>query len=308
LYSRQIENSSRNTAAFLGLAQIRLKQSRPDEATDLLKRLNRVAADPFDNLLASARVLSVGGRPAEAQDFLKLRVQAAPWDDEARLELARAQSALSQRDPAVETLQKVVLAGQAPYDIRTQAAQEQAKTGLQQGAGLTGSRELDLLSGRIRLTPDAADAPYFFAARMAAAEQTGDSNGRVRLLLGAIAERPDDPAVRRLLPPAAFDARQYYIALAAYRRRDAEPDPETAAVMAEAYLQIGQPADAARFFGIAASRETETGRKQALEERRKQALAINDRMLENERRRPMIRAELDQPNSVRRRAEPVQVR
>ncbi len=78
--------------------------------------------------------------------------------------------------------------------------------------------------------------------------------------------------------------------------------------MAEAYLQIGQPADAARFFGIAASRETETGRKQALEERRKQALAINDRMLENERRRPMIRAELDQPNSVRRRAEPAQAR
>jgi tetratricopeptide (TPR) repeat protein len=292
LYSRQIENSG-NTAAFLGLAEIRLKQGRLDPAMDLLKRLNRVSMVPFENLLGSARVLSASGHRAEAEEFLKLRNQAVPWDEEARLELAKSGASTA------DNLQRVVTTRQAPYDIRAQAAREQAKTGSAQ-AVLTGSRELDLLSGRIQLTPDTADAPYFFPARIAAAEQNADPNVRVRLLLGALAERPDDSAVRKLLFSAALQSRQYHVALAAYRRSDTT-DTETAAGLAEAHLQVGQPADAAQFFGIAASQERDAARKQALEERQKLAQAANDRMLENERRRPVIRADVDQPNPVRRR-------
>ncbi|HYR84478.1 MAG TPA: tetratricopeptide repeat protein [Terriglobia bacterium] len=294
LYSRQIENSSINNTSFLGLAEIRLKQGRLNEALDLLKRLNRVSAVPFEHLLASARVLSAGGHRAEAEEFLKLRIQAVPWDEEARLELAKIQPAA-----AAENLQRVVTSLQASYDIRAQAAREQAKAGPSQPAS-TGSRELDLLSGRVQMTPDAADAPYFFPARIAAAEQSGDAAVRVRLLLGAIAERPDDFAIRERLFSAALESRQYHVALAAYRRADRSV-PENAARLAEAHLQLGQPGDAAQLLGIAAFEEKDAARKQALEQRRKQAQDATDRMIENERRRPVIRADVDQPNPVRRR-------
>ena len=162
---------------------------------------------------------------------------------------------------------------------------------------------MDLVSNRIRMTPVDADAPYFFAARTVASEQNEDPNVRVRLLLGAIAERPDDSAVRRLLFLAALESRQYYVALAANRRAGGvdATDAETAAGMAEAHQQTGQPAEAVRSFGLAASLEKDTGRRQALEERQKQAQAASDRLLENERRRPVMRADVDQPNAVRRR-------
>ncbi len=303
LYSRQIEFSSRNTAAFMGLAQVRLKQSQVNDAAELLRRLNRMSAGAFDNLLESGRLLLKAGRQTEAQEFFKLRAQAVPWDDEARLELARTQVASSQQAAAAENLQRVVLSRQAAYDIRTQAAAEQSKAGSRPG-GTAGSRELDLLSGRIPLTAASADAPYFFAARLAAAERSADRNDRVRMLLGAIAEHPEAAAVRRLLFSTALEARQSYIVLAAYFREGnvySEPEPDIAAGMAEAYLQTGKPGDAARSFGFAAMKETDPARKKALEDRRKQATVATERLMENERRRPMMRAELDQPNPVRRR-------
>ena len=71
--------------------------------------------------------------------------------------------------------------------------------------------------------------------------------------------------------------------------------------MAEAYLQIGQPDNAARFFGIAASAEKNSTRKQVLAEKQKQALAVQARMIEDERRRPVVRTDLDQHEPVRRR-------
>ena len=112
-----------------------------------------------------------------------------------------------------------------------------------------------------------------------------------------------DSAVRRLLFLAALESRQYYVALAANRRAGGvdATDVETAAGMAEAHRQIGQPAEAVPLFGLAASLEKDTGRRQALEERQKQAQAASDRLLENERRRPVMRADVDQPNAVRRR-------
>jgi predicted Zn-dependent protease len=301
LYSRQLERSSSKTA-FLGLAEIRVQQGHLDQATDLLKRMNRLSPNPFDDLLASAQVFSRTGHPAEAAIFLKLRVQAAPWDTEARLELAKSEAALNQRNVADGDLQKVVSWREAPYDLRTQAAQEQAKSG-SAPAGATGSRELDLMSNRIPLTPANADAPYFFAARVTAAGQTADAGVRVRLLTAAIAERPDDAPTRRLLLKAALDARQYHLAVAAYpRARFGETgDIEISAGLAEAHQQIGEFEEAARLFNAASSLETDSARKQALEDKATQAKASQDTSLENERRRPVMRAEVEQPNPVRRR-------
>jgi cellulose synthase operon protein C len=297
LYSRQIADSTTNTAAFLGLAEIRLKQGRASEAIDLLRRLNLLAVTPFENLLPSARVLSAADRSADAIAFLKLRLQAVPWDDEARLELAKAQMAANvESATAVQNLQAVIRSRRARYDLRTDAARR--TRGAQ--TATAGSRELDLLSGLIPTTAAAAEMPYLFAARVAAAGQTTDSSTRVRLLLGAVAERPDDKAVRNLLFSAALEAKQYHTALAAYRR-ERENDSEAAAAMGEAHLQIGNASEAARFFGIAASGETDARREQTLRDRQKQARADADRLIENERRRPVIRAELDQPEAVHRR-------
>src|SRR5206468_6138431 len=179
----------------------------------------------------------------------------------------------------LQNLQAVVASPRASYDVRTRAVRLEAKNG-SRPSGSTGSRELDLLSGRTPMTVDAAGTPYFFAARIAAAEQSADANVRARLLLGAVAERPDDSNVRKLLFSSALEARQYQLALAAYSRGEIT-DPEIAEGMGEAHLQIGQPDDAARFFGLAASEERDTTRKQALAERQKQALAINDRIIED---------------------------
>jgi hypothetical protein len=160
---------------------------------------------------------------------------------------------------------------------------------------------MDLLAGRIPMTTEAADAPYFVAARLAAAEQSSDPNARMRLLLGAIAERPDDSKIRKALFLSAFEARQYHIALATYRRRGISDDADVDAKLAEAHLQIGEPGEAARMFALAASVERDPARKQALQERQNQARSADERRIEDEKRRPVMRADLDQPNPVKRR-------
>jgi tetratricopeptide (TPR) repeat protein len=304
LYSRQIENSG-PPAAYLGLAEIRVKQGRLDQAADLLKTVNQISAVPFEQLLASARVFSESGHPREAQEFLKERVQAVPWDSEARLQLAKTENALNRKDLASADLQKVVISREALYDIRTQAAREQAKAG--PAGGTTGTREMDLLSNRIPLTADSADAPFFFAARIAAAEQVSDSSVKVRLLLGAVSERPGDSTARRNLFSAALASRQYRVALAAGRREDVESveprDTDMASGLADAHQQLGEFREAMRFFRLAASIEKDSARRQTFEDRAKQAQTANDRQLEDERRRPAMRADLDQPNVVGRRVQ-----
>jgi predicted Zn-dependent protease len=301
LYTRQIDGSF-NPAAYLGLAEIRVKQGRLDQARDLLNTLNQQAAAPFDQLLASARVFSVNGHPREASDFLKLRVQAAPWDHEARLELAKAEATLNQKDLAGNDLQKVGSAREAAYDIRTQAAREQVKNRLNP-AGSTGSREMDLLSNRIPLTADNADSQFFFSARIFAAEQSSDPNVKVRLLLGAIAENPADANVRRMLVSAAMDSHQYRLVLATDQNFDRQnvDDGGITSDLAEAHQQLGEFGEAARLFKVSASLEKDNSRRQVLQEKAKQAQSANERQLENERRRPVMRADLDQPNVVRRR-------
>ena len=297
-YSMQIENAV-YPAAYLGLAEIRVKQGRLDQAAEVLRRLNRLSAVPFENLLASGRLFSDNGHPLEAQEFLQLRVQAAPWDHEARLELAKVEMALNRKDLAGSDLQKTLSAPEAPYDIRTQAAREEGKSSLAP-AGSTGSREMDLLSNRIPMTAGNADAPFFFAARTVASEQAPDPSVKVRLLIAAIAERPDDSDVRRLLFAAARDARQYRLVLALMR--NIEPaNSGLAADLADAHQQAGEFAEALRLFKVAVSLERDTTKKQAFDEKAKQAEAANDRQLENQRRRPVMRADLDQPNVVKRR-------
>jgi hypothetical protein len=276
-----------------------VKQSRLDQAADLLRTLNQIDTTPFEHLLAAARLFSENGHPAEAQEFLKMRLQAAPWDDEARLESAKVEAALNQKNPARDDFQKIVASSNATYDLRTAAAREQGKNGLA-ATGSTASLEIDLLSNRIPLTAANADAPFFFAARIFAAEQNSDPNVRVQLLLGAVAERPEDHDVRRKLFENAYAARQFRLALAVDRNFNPD-DPQLAGELAEAHQQVGEFDAAVRLFKTASSLEKDNARRQVMEERAKQAQAAYDRFLENQRRRPVMRADLDQPNPVRRR-------
>ncbi len=162
---------------------------------------------------------------------------------------------------------------------------------------------MDLLSNRVQLTADNADGQFFFSARTSAADQSADPNVKVRLLLGAIAENPADTDVRRRLLSAAMDSQQYRLALATNRNFDGQ-DVDDAIVtsdLAEAHQQLGEFGEAGRLFKRAASLEKDNSQRQALEEKAKQALAANERQVENARRRPAMRAELDQPNVVQRR-------
>jgi hypothetical protein len=48
-----------------------------------------VVDQPFDTYVPAATLLAERGKQAEAVPFLRDRVKAVPWDDEARLHLAR---------------------------------------------------------------------------------------------------------------------------------------------------------------------------------------------------------------------------
>jgi tetratricopeptide (TPR) repeat protein len=100
-----------------------------------------------------------------------------------------------------------------------------------------------------------------------------------------------------------MDSRQYRLVLATDRNFDRQnvDDARMTSDLAEAHQQLGEFAEAGRLFKRAASLEKDNSRRQALEEKAKQAQAANEHQLENERRRPVMRADLDQPNVVRRR-------
>src|SRR5262249_31254690 len=119
-------------------------------------------------------------------------------------------------------------------------------------AGSTSTRELDLLSNRVQLTADNADSTFFFAARTFAAEQNSDPNIKARLLLAAIAERPDDSDVRRMLVSAAVASRQFRLAVAANRDFDGREtsDAGITSDLADAHQQLGEFAEAARLYKL----------------------------------------------------------
>jgi hypothetical protein len=290
MYTRQLEQANPEPGAFLGLAEVQLNQGEGEAAIQLLRRLNLAYGEAFENLVASAHVLAGGGQPAAAEEFLRLRLQAAPWDAETRLKLATA-----------DDLQSLAASRHVPYDVLAEAARNLGGAP-RPGTPSAGSRELDLLSGRIALTPANAEAPYFFAARVLAAGQSRDPGTQMRLLLNAIAERPDNQSVSRQVFSAALDARQDYVAAATYPEDGSIDVPaEVRPELAEALLRLGDFAYAARLLRSALNAEQEVSRKQVLQERLTAAEAGATRVRENERRRPAISENLEQPRPVLRR-------
>lgn len=195
-YERQIERRELGPATLLGLAELRLEQGRPGEANALIQRLLRTSSEPFAHHQAAAELLLENGAAAEAAALLDTRVRSAPWDYPARLKLAQAQLGAGDAEAGVAGLRSLAQSPAVDYEVRAKAAS--ALTGQASDESL-GSTELDWLatgSGN-------ADQPYFYRARIAAAEAASGAQ-RATLLESALATRPrqDSFALRR----AAFDA------------------------------------------------------------------------------------------------------
>ena len=189
VYAGQIDARDFAAANFLGLAEIRLQQANLAQAIALLHRMNLVAGQPFENLTAAGDLLMKVGHPAEAADSYGLRLKAVPWDADAQLKLAQAEAATNtERNDAVRLFTALVSSPNAAYAKRASAAESLG--GLKASAPGQVSAELGWL---VRGGPAAAaESPGFYYARLRAAQDAADPATKSRLLLDAIAIRPED--------------------------------------------------------------------------------------------------------------------
>jgi hypothetical protein len=204
LYTRALDERDLSPTNFLGLAELRLETGDVDAAMALLRRMNLVSVEPFENLMAAADLLEKTGHQNEAAEFLATRERAAPWDEDARLRLAAIRH-------TTETLAAIAADAAAPYETRVRAAD--ALSAVRPAVQIT-SGELNLLAAG-SVDPAAAEKPLYFEARVRAAKVAKDPATRLRLLLGAVAINPEPEVVRLALVGAALDAGRDRTAVAA---------------------------------------------------------------------------------------------
>ncbi len=302
-YTRELDRRNFSAANFLGLAELRLETGDTAAAVTLLRRMALVANEPFEDLEPAAALLNKYGRKTEARQFLSERVKAVPWDFGARVELGDA---------------LVATAAEAPYALRAQAAMLKPST-------KAGSAELDLLaSGSI--APAAAEQPFFYYARLRAAETATDAAVRIRLLAGALAIEPGANDARLAVFRAALAGGSYQVALSSMEpmlesiryilnRPDREEEmelryfgeqllastglsPRERGALAEglglASEKVGRPS-AAMFYRIALALEPTQSARAALDRLR----AEETRRAEDAKRRPVISKGLEQERLVR---------
>ncbi len=190
VYTSALDGGDLSATNFLGLAEVRLEQGDVATALGILRRMALVSGEPFENLVPAADLLDRTGHKAEARPFLEQRVRAVPWDMAARVKLGDASVAKSP---------------EAPYELRARAA-------LLAPAKELGSAELDLLAAG-KIDPASAEKPYFYFARVRAAESAPAAD-RVRLLSAALAIDPASSGARLGLFRAALDASKDEFALA----------------------------------------------------------------------------------------------
>ena len=187
VFAREIEEHRLVAANFLGLAEIRIAAGDMPGALDLLRRLVIAVGSPYENLDSVAALLEKTGHNVEAVDFLDQLVKSTPWEPSFRLRLAKAKiAAAPNAGPAQEMLAKIATASQAPYGMRVEAALALAGVHPQSDFG---SEELKLLAGDSRsISAAAADKPFFYDARLNAAQYVSDAHAKLRLLGDALAD------------------------------------------------------------------------------------------------------------------------
>jgi tetratricopeptide (TPR) repeat protein len=193
VFSQQIAVHSLTSANFLGLAEIRLQDGDTKGALELLHRLILVVGRPFENLDAAALLLVRTGHHAEAVEFLNQLVKAVPWDTGYRLRLAQEQIAAGQDATAARAAAASIAADiQSKYEDRINAALLVAGSGVSR----LGSGELDAVAVGGPIMPELADRPFFYAARVSAAEKATSPEVRERLLHNALNDTPERDAAR----------------------------------------------------------------------------------------------------------------
>ncbi len=214
VFAREIDEHRLVATNFLGLAEIRLAAGDTAGAVELLRRLVVVVGSPFENLDPAAALLEKTGHAAEAVEFLDQLVKATPWEPSFRLRLAKARIAAAQEvNSARDTLVKIASGKESPYSIRVDAVA--ALAGARPGAEF-GSGELKLLAGDVHgISPASADQPFFYDARLKAAENQADSRLKLELLEKALADTPARDTARIPLFNAASRLHADEYALAA---------------------------------------------------------------------------------------------
>ncbi len=229
VYNQQLESHQFSAATFLGLAEIRLAQGDTKTAVTLLRRMTLITGEPFENLSDAAELLSRTGHGPEASEFLTDRVRSTPWDHAAKAELGRLQAGVS-------ILRAVAETGDAPYDVRANAARAIGE--LKATALTTLSAELNLLSSAAPIPAASAEKPYFYRARLTAATQSADLAVKIRLLQGAASIVPGADETKLQLFDAAYRAKRYQTAVAAL-----QPLLERGGIMAPEEPQAGAGSD-----------------------------------------------------------------
>ena len=187
VFAGEIEEHRLVAANFLGLSEIRIAAGDTPGAMELLRRLVLAVGSPYENLDSAAALLEKTGHNKEAVEFLDQLVKATPWDFSYRLRLAKTRIAAAQdAASAQEILAKIAASSQAPYNLRVEAALALAAA---QGQYDFGSGELKLLASDSRsLSPAAANQPYFYDARLRAAQSASDPHVKLQLLGAALAD------------------------------------------------------------------------------------------------------------------------
>ena len=321
VYSRELQAHRFEAPNFLGLAEVRLEEGDTAAAVALLRRMNMLAAgEPFSALPDAAKLLDRFGKTAEAAEFYEARVKSTPWDDESRARLAELR-----KDTAALTA--LVNDKSALYVARAGAAAAMRRLG---GAAMTsGSGELDLLASSAPLGEAAVNKAYWYRARVEAAAGSKDPAVRIRLLQAALATEPQHNDARLSLFRAALEARRYNTAIAsvaslpgqmAMSMPDSGPVPnyildqfvngagfgiaERAAVargLGESYQRLGDPTLAQYFWRLSLAFAPGQAGHEAIEKNIAAARAAVQLRTENDARRPVVTANVEQPHAVRPR-------
>jgi tetratricopeptide (TPR) repeat protein len=189
VFARDLDEHKLVAANFLGLAEIRIAAGDTPGAVELLKRLVAAVGDLYQNMDSAAALLEKTGHNVEAVGFLAPLVNSTPWEPAYRLRLAKAQiSAKTDANIARDGLARIATASQNPYDYRVDAAL--VLSGSRQTADF-GSAELKLLAGDPKsITLTAADHPFFYDARVKAAQNSSDAHQKAQILAKALEDTP----------------------------------------------------------------------------------------------------------------------
>jgi cellulose synthase operon protein C len=278
-------------SAIPGLAALHLEAGAPERALPLFDTYVMQPAVPFARHAVAGRLLLDHQRKAEAVRYLTPLAAAEPWNRTARAMLAEARE-----DDAA--LAAIAADAMAPYADRLRAAQwigaNRARS-IQSGAG-----ELDLLASGPVAAP-AAEQPLWAAARRAAARSAADNPTRIRLYRGVLAvDVADDESLRSLFRLLAQSGRPREAISALAERTYILTSAEDRLLLAAALVRAGQLQRALDIYDIGLADSPPPDR-QRWQSAAAIARAQADRDEQNQRRRPLIGAELEQPNVVRPR-------